>query len=447
MWICLRILFSRCAALFRRRKLDADLDEELRAHIDLAIAENLRRGLSPENARTAALRAFGGVAQARETYREGRGFPALQQLGRDLRFALRQLRKSPGFAFTAILTLALGIGANTAIFSVMNAVLLRTLPVHDPGRLFYLTHENMPDNTGSTGDSRYSSGINIYNRLREDQSVASDIIAYIPLSFSKTAIRFGDSPEEARADEVSGNFFSALGVSMAAGVPFSPSDEVNHSSVVVLGYGYWSARFNRDPGILGKTLFIRGVPFTILGVAAPRFYGVDSGGTATDLWIPLQNRPEIPAWGVPSATGHTIYGSPNWWAMMLMARLKPGITTQQAAGHLNSVFAHASYEIAGKPKPNSPPLELQFVPARGLGTSNTDYDEPLHVLMTMVALVLVIACANIIMLLVARNSGREREFALRLALGAGRWPLLRQLLAESLILVITCAALGWLFCS
>jgi predicted permease len=442
-WI--RILLSRCGALLRGRRLDADLDDELRMHIDLAIAENLKRGLSPENARIAALRAFGGVAQTRETYRENRGFPALQQFGRDLRFASRQLRKAPGFAFTVILTLALGFGANTAIFSVMNAVLLRTLPVDDPGQLFYLTHENMPDKTGSTGDSRYSCGINIYNRLREDHSVASEIIAYIPLSITKTAVRFGDRPEEARADEVSGNFFSALGVPMAAGVPFAPPDEVNHSSVAVLSYGYWTGRFDRDPGVIGKTIFVRGTPFRIIGVAAPRFYGVDSGGTATDLWVPLQNRPELPAWGIPSSTGRTIYSAPDWWAMMLMARVKPGISAKQAASHLSAIYAHASYEIAGQPGPNAPPLELQFVPARGLGTSSKDYDEPLHVLMGMVVLVLVIACVNIVMLLVARNSGREREFALRLSLGAGRWQLFRQLLAESLILVTAGVALGWLF--
>jgi predicted permease len=440
-----RILLNRCAALFHYRKLDADLDDELRGHIDLAIHENQQKGLSSDQARIAALRAFGGVTQTRETYRERRGFPVLLQFGRDFRFTIRQLRKSPGFAFTAIVTLALGIGANTAIFSVMNAVLLRTLPVHDPGQLFYLTHENMPDKTGSTGDSRYSCGINIYNRLREDHAVVSDIIAYVPLSLTKTAVRFGDRPEEARADEVSGNFFSALGVSMAAGHPFAAADEVNHSSVAVLSYGYWTARFDRDSGVIGKTIFVRGVPFTILGVAAPRFYGVDSGGSATDLWVPLQNRLELPAWGIPSTTGRTIYSSPDWWAIMLMARLKPGVTAKQAASHLSAIYAHASYEIAGQPGPNSPPLELQLVQARGLGTANKDYDEPLHVLMGMVALVLVIACINIVMLLVARNAGREREFALRLSLGAGRWPLFRQLLAESLILVATGAALGWLF--
>jgi predicted permease len=441
----IRILLSRCAALFRRGKLDADLDDEFGSHLDLAIEENLKRGMSPAAARTAALRDFGGVSQTREAYRLQRGMPLLEQLGRDFHFAFRQLRKSPGFSFTVILTLALGIGANTAIFSVMNAVLLRMLPARDPSQLFYLTHEHMPSDTASTGDSRFSSGMNVYNRLRQDHSVLADVIAYVPLSFNKTAVRVGDAPEEARADEVSGNFFSALGVSMAAGHPFASADEDRHSSLAVLSYGYWKARFNGDPGILGETIFIRGVPFTIIGVAARHFYGVESGGSATDLWIPLQNRPEVPAWGVPVTTGRTIYANPNWWAIMLMARLKPGITQQQAAAHLNPVFSSASYEYAARPAPNSRPLELQFIPARGLGTSNTDYEQPLHVLMSMVVLVLVIACINIVMLLVARNSSRAREFALRLALGARYWPLFRQLLAESLLLVTTGALLGWLF--
>ena len=362
----------------------------------------------------------------------------------DLRFAFRQLRKSPGFALTVIATLALGIGANTAIFSVMNAVLLRMLPVRDPGQLFYVTHEHMPD-VGSTGDYRYSSGINIYNRLREDKSVLSAVIAYVPLSFNKTAVRVGDNPEEVRADEVSGNFFSALGVPMAAGQAFAPADEEKHSSLAVISYGYWNARFNRDPGAIGKTIYVRGVPFTIIGVTAPHFYGVESGGLATDLWIPLQNRPELPAWGVPATTGRTIYSSPNWWALMLMARLQPGVTVQQAAARLNPVYSRASYETAAPPKPNDPALELQFVPARGLGTGAHDYEVPLRVLMGMVALVLVIACVNIVMLLVARNTARAREYAVRLALGASRWPLFRQLLAESLILVGTGALAGWFF--
>ena len=261
-----------------------------------------------------------------------------------MRHAFRQVRKSPGFAFTIVITLALGIGANSAIFSVMNAALLRLLPVRNPDQLFYLTHEHWPDHVGSAGNSEQAYGINVYNRLREDGSVFSDVVAYVPLSFSKTAVRSGDSPEEVEADEVSGNFFSALGVSMAAGRPFVSTDEDRHSPVAVLSYGYWNRRFNRNPDVIGQTMYVNGVPVTILGVASPSFYGVESGGLATDLWIPLQSRPELPAWGLPAATTeHTLYGDPNWWSLMLLARLRPGISPRQALARMNPVFARAGW--------------------------------------------------------------------------------------------------------
>ncbi len=364
----------------------------------------------------------------------------------DVRYAFRQIRKAPGFAVTVIITLALGIGANTAVLIVMKSVLLRMLPVHDPQRLFYLTHAGVPGVINSSGDYPYTFGINVYQRLREDRSAFSDVIAYVPLSFTKTAVRFGETPEEVRANDVSGNFFSALGVGMVAGQSFVTSDEDKHSKVAVISYGYWTRRFNRDPNLIGKPIFVNGMPFTVIGISAPNFYGVESGGNATDLWVPLQNRPELNAWGMPATTNNSLYASPNWWNLMLMARLKDGLTPRQALARINPLFAHATYETLGQEdKKTLQKLELTLVSAQGLGTSTSDYRDPLRVLMGMVALVLIIACVNIVMLLVARNSTREREFALRLALGAGRWPLFRQLLAESVILVTVGGLLGWLF--
>ncbi len=368
------------------------------------------------------------------------------KLLQDIRYALRQIRKTPGFAITVVATLALGIGANTAVFSVMNAVLLRMLPVHEPQRLFYLTHAGVPGSISNSGDYPYTFGINVYQRLREDRSAFSDVIAYVPLSFTKTAVRFGETPEEVSANEVSGNFFAALGVGMAAGQPFVTSDEDKHSQVAVISYGYWTRRFNRDPNVIGKPIFVNGIPFTVIGISTPNFYGVESGGNATELWIPLQNRPELNAWGMPAVGNNILYASPNWWNLMLMARIKDGVTTQQALARINPLFEHATYETLGQEdRKNIQKLELSLVPAQGLGTASKDYREPLRVLMGMVALVLIIACVNIVMLLVARNSTREREFALRLALGASRWPLFRQLLAESAILVTAGGLLGWFF--
>ncbi len=363
----------------------------------------------------------------------------------ELRFAVRRLRRSPGFAATAVVTLALGIGANTAIFSVMNAVLLHMLPVREPQQLFYLTHQNEPPNVNTTGDTRYTYGINVYERMRQDRNVFSDLIAYVPLSLKKTAVRFGDAPEDVEADEVSGNFFSALGVGMAAGHAFVPADEEKHSPVTVLSYAYWTRRFQRDPKVVGQAIYVNGAPMTVIGVAAPHFYGVEAGGDATDLWVPLQNRPDLNAWGIP-ASAHTLYGSPNWWNLMLIARLRPGVTQKQALARMDPVFAHAAWETVGQEVRRSrEPLELEMVAARGLGTSAGDYREPLQVLMGMVALVLVIACVNLLMLMAARNASRQREFSMRLALGASRWPLFRQLLAESLLLAGLGGALGWAF--
>ncbi|MGC2639886.1 MAG: ABC transporter permease [Acidobacteriaceae bacterium] len=363
----------------------------------------------------------------------------------DLKYALRQLRKSPGFAVTVVLTLALGIGANTAIFSTMNAVLLRMLPVRQPQQLYYLTHENKPNGVSDTGDSLLSYGINVYNRLRADKSAFEDLIAYVPLSFAKTGVRFGNTPEEVNADEVSGNFFSALGVGMAAGRGFGPADEEKHTPVAVLSYGYWTRRFQRDPKVIGQAIDINGVPMTVEGVTAPRFEGVDPNGVATDVWVPLQNRLDLNAWGVVT-TGpkSTLYGDPNWWNLMLIARLRPGVTQAQALVQMNPLFARAALETAPQ-QGKEPPLTLRMVPARGLGTAANGYKDGLHVLMGMVALVLLIACVNIAMLLAARNAAREREFAMRLALGAGKGPIFRQLMAESLVLVSAGAALGWVF--
>ncbi len=436
---------ARIRNLGRRERVDAEIDEELRAHVEMAVEDGVRAGLSEEEARRRARVRFGNPVTVKEKTLGADAALGLDGLWRDVKFALRQMRKSPGFAVTVMATLALGIGANTAIFSTMHAVLLRMLPVRNPQQLFYLTHENMPNGVGNTGNEPWTYGINVYNRLRENRSVFSDLIAYVPLSFAKTAVRFGNSPEEVEADEVSGNFFTGLGVRMAAGRGFSEADEREHTQTAVLSYGYWTRRFSRNPNAIGETLYVNGVPLTIVGVAGPHFYGVEPGGTATDVWIPLQTRAELNAWGVP-ATMNTLYGSPNWWSLMLMARLRPGVSKAQALAALDPLFRRAALETVGKDVTGAqPPLTLEMVAARGLGLGSGDYREPLRVLMGMVALVLVIACVNLFMLVAARNASREREFAMRLALGARRGPLFRQLLAESALLVGAGAALGWLF--
>jgi predicted permease len=362
----------------------------------------------------------------------------------DLRFGLRQLRRTPGFAIIAVLTLALGIGANTAIFSVMNAVLLRSLPVQNPDRLVLLHYTDQPEKSGQTGYDDTSLPYQVFDIFRNDHRVFADVMAFVPLSAAKIPLRFGNDLQEGQGDEVSGNFFSGLGVSSILGRTLTLDDERQHTQTAVLSYGYWSARFSRDKEILGQTLFVKGVPFTIVGVAAPGFIGLERR-TPTDVWIPLQTNPVLKPWGASPQDRQSLTGSPDWFYLMMIGRLNEGLDLKQAGAQLTPTYQATVYSAIGNPGPKEKRTELYLTPARGIEGLNSDYKEPLRVLMMMVGLVLVIACANVAMLLIARNSARQREFAVRIALGGSRARIFVQLLIESLLLVISGAALGWLF--
>jgi predicted permease len=360
----------------------------------------------------------------------------------NLRYALRQLRRTPAFTVVAVLTLALGIGANSAIFSVMNALLLRYLPARDPQRLVYLHTTRNPSGASQTGHGDRSLTMPIFEQLRKQKDAFADVVAYVPLGISKAAVRYGKEPQEAQADMVSGNFFSSLGVLPARGRTFTVEDEVAHSPLAVLSYAWWTRQFGRDPSVIGQPLYIKDVPFTIVGVAAQGFIGLDQ--EATDVWVPFQDRPELRPWGRARAGG-ALYGSPNWWFLMMMGRLAPGVTEQQALARANPAFQTAAYATLGPPKPKEELPKLFFTTAKGIAGVRENYDLPLKVLMAMVLLVLAIACANVSLLLVARNAARQREFSLRMALGGSRVNLFQQLLTESLVLVAAGAGLGWLF--
>ena len=212
--------------------------------------------------------------------------------------------------------------------------------------------------------------------------------------------------------------------------------------MTVLSYDWWTKRFARDSSVIGQPIYIKDVPFTIVGVAAPDFVGADYG--PTDLWVPFLDSPALRPWGM-SGEDETLHNSPHWWFLMMVARLEPGITEGQALAQLNPVMARAAYGDRVQPDPKEQLPKLVFKPAHGIPGARENYDTPLKVLMAMVVLVLAIACANVCMLLVARNAVRLREFALRMALGGNRGQLFRQLLAESLLLVLSGAGLGWLF--
>jgi predicted permease len=361
----------------------------------------------------------------------------------DLRYSMRQLRKSIGFTIVCVLTLALGVGANTAVFSVMNAVLLKSLPVADPQHVVYLRTSNPPRNTG-TIDTNETFSYPVYDALRRQHNGLVAVMAYVPLSTAKVPVRIDAQPEEAEGDMVSGNFFSGLGVTLTRGRGFTDQDETNHAPIAVISYNYWTQRFSRSPEAIGKTLYVNGVPLTIVGIAREGFEGVESGHS-TNFWIPLQDSAELNAWGNPLDKGKNYRANQTWWCLRMLARLGPGTTKAQAIAQLQSEFQTAAYIGLGSPQPGEKRPVLSFKDAKSFPGYEEQYGKPLRMLMGMVGLVLLIALSNVAMLLMARNATRQREFSLRLALGAGRGELFRQLLTESLLLVMLGGGLAWLF--
>jgi predicted permease len=431
--------------MFRRKRSTEDFAEEIKAHLALEADDLEQEGLSADEARRRAHLEFGNPHSAQERfYMRGR-WAWLDKLARDSRFGFRSLRQSPGFTITAVLTLALGVGANTAVFSVMNAVLLRSLPVTDPERVVYVRTSDQPRGTG-TIDTHNTFSYSVYDALRRKRGALAPLIAFAPLSTSKVAVRYGTQPEEAEGDMVSGTFFSGLGVKLPFGRGFSEQDEADHTPIAVISYNYWTRRFANDPGVLGKTLFVNSVPLTIVGVAQKGFEGVEAANS-TDFWIPLQNRVELNAWGNPPDEGKLYIANSTWWCLQLIARLAPGVSQTQAVAQLQPIFRSAAYIGLGSPKEGEKPPILSLEAAKNFPGSEGMYGKPLRMLMAMVGLVLLIALTNVVMLLMARNATRQREFALRLALGAGRRELFRQLLIESFLLVSLGGALAWLFAS
>ena len=426
-------LWRRLHYLMNRHRLDAELEADMEFHREMAA----RAGRSN----------FGNTLRMREQAREAWGWTWLDRLLQDCNYAVRTLRNAPGFSLVVVLMLALGIGANTAVFSVMNAVLMQLLPVSRPEGLYYVHiggGENQAPGGWNTGEGDTSFSEPTFEAMRTRSDVFEELIAYVPLSFTgHVPVRYGALPEDAEGEEVSGNFFSGLGVAIQLGRGFTYEDEKSHAPLAVISYDYWTRRFARDPGAVGRTLYVRSVPLTIVGIAARGFKG-NEPATSTDFWIPLQNRPELNAWGTAEGD-ETLYGAPRWWCLRMMARLRSGVLPQQAAEALAGTFGAVVTQTLGKIDPKDWKPLLNFVPARGIAGYSDSYGEPVRILMGLVAMVLMIACTNVVMMVQARNVVRRRQFSLRMAIGATKAAIFRQLLAESLLLVSAAAMLGWGF--
>jgi predicted permease len=430
--------------VFARKRLETDLDKELQFHFESQVADKIRSGISEVEARRLTRLEFGGIDQVKEDCRESRGTMWLESLVQDVRYGLRQLRKSPGFTFVAILSLTLGIGANTAIFTLLNAILLRPLPVQKPSELVLFgngraqgSNSSIPD--GNTKLFSYA----FFRDLRQKNASFSGIAAVDSNQFATKASIGGAAYQTTHVDLVSGSYFSVLGVPAVLGRTIGESDDSAEDAgpVAVASYSWFQRQFNGDLSALGKTIRIQSHDYTLVGVARAGFYGY-TVGQSTDLWIPLSMEKAF------SRPGWSGLGANFFQSLYFIGRLKPGVTTTQASTETNLLFNQIIRSYLG-PQPSQKHLDdlahasVQLTPGgRGVSYLRYAFSVPLQILMAIVALVLLIACANIANMLLARGVARTREFAVRMALGATRHRIVFQLFTESVLLAILGAAAG-----
>jgi predicted permease len=430
----LRSLLSRIAAIFRVRHFDADLEEELRTHIDMATAENMTLGMSRKQARTKALRDFGGLTQTRETYRTRRGFPLLDEIGRDLRFGFRQLWRAPGFTLTAVLTLALGLGANTAIFSLINGLLLKPLPVPHAEQLAILINNN----SSSEQSNEMFSGP-MFRALEKRHEAFQDVAAYWS---NRYQVRGSSGSIEVGGALVSGQYFHALQTPALIGRYLTAQDDQpgnSNGSSIVISYAFWDQWFNRSPNVVGSKLLIADTSFTVVGVMPASFIGAEAN-SRPGIYIPLSSEPIVNA-PVKMLTSEGIL-----W-LRILARRNPGVSLEQANAALRAAtdpILDESLSDASELK-NFRKIHFQLAAepgSTGLSYLRTTFRKPLLVVFSLCAAMLLLACLNLASLLMARAAARERELATRLAIGASRRRLIQQLLIESLLIAFLGTTVG-----
>ena len=408
-------------SLFARRGFEEQLDADLQFHVEEATAEYIREGLSPGDARRAALKAFGEPADVREDVREVAMWTWWERLAQDLRYGVRGLRRTPAFTATAVLSLALGIGASTAIFSIFNTLVLRPLPVADPATLFQAVHRG---DGGRFESSTYA----LYDQLKVQSKTIAGAFQVDPTSTMRVVV---DGEADAVVGQrVTGDCFGVLGIRPVIGSVIEPRDQRGSTPnrVVVLGHGYWTRRFGRDPGVLGRMMTIDEVPHTVVGVTPPEFFGLQVG-RRVDLTVPIDGSEE-----------------PRFWkSRALMVRLAPGVSPEAASADLNVAFQQylaGDKTLSARARAQGfRSLEL-VASSTGLSEFRDRYGKPVQVMLAIVGVLLVLGCANLASLFLARAAARQRDLSVCLALGASKTRLVRQMLSETLLISMVGGALG-----
>jgi predicted permease len=411
----------------RRQRRDEDLERELHSHLDLETSEQRETGLSEEDAGYAARRALGNASSLKEQLREVWSWTSIERTLHDLRYAARMLRKAPGFTAVAVLSLGFGIGANTAIFSLIDAVLLQILPVRQPASLVVvhaLTRRGTRDFFSHTD----------YQWLGEHDKVFSGLAGFTSWSLRRD---LKDQKENLNGELISGNYFSVLGVVPEIGRRLTSEDDppAGWRAVSVISYGYWQRAFGGSPRVLGQQLKFGSITVEIVGVAARNFSG-ESTGYAPDVWIPLGMQPQL-------SGGRSFLHTRNVSWLSCMGRLAPGVTISEAQASTDVLLNQLRNALHVDPQNDYLGSIRIDRGAGGLSWLRDRYAQPLWMLMALLALLLVIACANVVNLLLARSAARSREFAVRIAIGAGRLRLIRQLLTEAALLAAISCALGF----